>query len=344
MQLLWHAHNANRFKDMLHTASSNIKMMVGTLNNYPGTGTSSFGYQPQAPRPSPSLVPFSAHGRKRAVLCGVNYYGQRCKLNGSVNDAKCMKFFLTQKLGFPSDSIIVLTEEESDPFRIPTKNNIRMALQWLVQGCQSGDSLVFYYSGHGSQQYDLSGDELDGYDETLWPVDHQYEGKISDDEINATIVRPLPRGAKLHAIIDACHSGTILDLPFVCRMQRNGDYMWEDHGRLSATYKGTSGGLAVSFSACDDHQISVDTTALSGYTSTGAMTYSFIQAAQNEPGLTYGRLLNAMRQTIHDMKERFLQHGSLISFMNRVLFPKYVQEPQLSSSEKFDIYRTQFLP
>ncbi|KAL0384463.1 UNVERIFIED_CONTAM: Metacaspase-2 [Sesamum radiatum] len=145
-------------------------------------------------------------------------------------------------------------------------------------------------------------DEVDGYDEMLWPVDHKTEGTILDDEINATIVRPLPQGARLHAIVDACHSGTILDLPFVCRMDRDGNYKWENHGRQSAIYKGTSGGLAVSLSACDDHQVSVDTTALSGNAATGAMTYSFIRAAQNEPGLTYGRLLNAMRQTIRDTK------------------------------------------
>ena len=46
------------------------------------------------------------------------------------------------------------------------------------------------------------------------------KGMIVDDEINETIVRPLPEGAMLHAIIDACYSGTILDLPFVCKMNR----------------------------------------------------------------------------------------------------------------------------
>lgn len=95
-----------------------------------------------------------------------------------------------------------------------------MALYWLVQGCQPGDSLVFHYSGHGSRQRNYNGDEVDGYDETLCPLDFNTQGMIVDDEINATIVRPLPHGAKLHAIIDACHSGTVLDLPFLCRMDR----------------------------------------------------------------------------------------------------------------------------
>lgn len=111
-------------------------------------------------------------------------------------------------------------EEETDPYKRPTKHNMRMALYWLVQGCQPGDSLVFHYSGHGSQQRDYNGDEIDGYDETLCPLDYETQGMIVDDEINATIVKPLPAGVKLHAIIDACHSGTVLDLPFLCRMDR----------------------------------------------------------------------------------------------------------------------------
>lgn len=93
-------------------------------------------------------------------------------------------------------------------------------MYWLAQGSQPGDSLVFHYSGHGSQQRNYSGDEADGYDETLCPLDFETQGMIVDDEINAALVRPIPRGAKLHALIDACHSGTVLDLPFLCRMKR----------------------------------------------------------------------------------------------------------------------------
>uniref|UniRef100_A0A2P2JM41 Uncharacterized protein MANES_01G273100 n=1 Tax=Rhizophora mucronata TaxID=61149 RepID=A0A2P2JM41_RHIMU len=131
-----------------------------------------------------------------------------------------MRYLLINKFQFPPESIIMLTEDETDPYRIPTKQNLRMALYWLVQGCQPGDSLLLHYSGHGSRQRNYSGDEVDGYDETLCPLDFQTQGMIVDDEINATIVRPLPQGVKLHAIIDACHSGTVLDLPFLCRMNR----------------------------------------------------------------------------------------------------------------------------
>lgn len=80
---------------------------------------------------------------------------------------------------------------------------------------------MFHYSGHGSQQRNYNRDERDGYDETICPLDFVTQGMIVDDEINTTIVRPLPSGVKLHAIVDACHSGTVLDLPFLCRMDRS---------------------------------------------------------------------------------------------------------------------------
>ncbi|XP_057971734.1 metacaspase-1-like isoform X2 [Malania oleifera] len=211
------------------------------------SSSSSFHHPPPPPPPAVAPSPYNhappgppppAHGRKRAVICGVSYRNTRHELKGCINDAKCMKYLLVNRFKFPESSILMLTEEEIDPYRRPTKHNMRMALFWLVQGCQSGDSLVFHYSGHGSQQRNYTGDEIDGYDETLCPLDFETNGMIVDDEINATIVRPLPNGVKLHAIIDACHSGTVLDLPFLCRMDRS-VLFWRGevgviHGRITA--------------------------------------------------------------------------------------------------------------
>lgn len=257
-----------------------------------------------------------------------------------------MKYLLINKFKFPEASILMLNEEQRDPLRIPTKHNMRMALFWLVQGCQPGDSLVFHYSGHGSQQRNYSGDEVDGYDETLLPLDFETQGMIVDDEINATIVRPLPRGVRLHAIIDACHSGTVLDLPFLCRLNRSGQYVWEDHRPRSGTWKGTSGGEAISFSGCDDNQTSADTSALSRITSTGAMTYCFIQAIEKGAGTTYGSLLNSMRNTIRETGAG-TGGGPVTSLITMLLTGGsysggLTQEPQLTSTEPFEIHSKPF--
>ena len=74
---------------------------------------------------------------------------------------------------------------------------------------------MFFYSGHGLRQPDFNKDEDDGFDETICPVDFRKAGLILDNDLNSLIVRPLKHGVTLHAIVDACHSGTILDLPNV---------------------------------------------------------------------------------------------------------------------------------
>ncbi|WCJ36391.1 metacaspase 1 [Euphorbia peplus] len=308
--------------------------------------------RPPTPTPSPSpynhapaAPPPHSQGSKRAVVCGVSYKKTKNELKGCINDAKCMKYLLINKFKFPESSILMLTEEESDPYKRPTKHNMRMALFWLVQGCQPGDSLVFHFSGHGSQQRNYSGDEVDGFDETLCPTDFTTQGMIVDDEINATIVKPLPRGAKLHAIIDACHSGTVLDLPYLCRMDKTGKYVWEDHRPRSGTWKGTNGGEAISFSGCDDNQTSADTSALSRVTSTGAMTYSFIQAIERGHGATtYGKMLNAMRSTIRNTDKG--DGGIVTSLLSMLISGGSLggirQEPQLTANERFDVYSKPF--
>ena len=55
------------------------------------------------------------------------------------------------------------------------------AIEWLIKGAKPGDSLFFHYSGHGSQVKDKDGDEIDGLDETILPVDFQKSGMIIDD-------------------------------------------------------------------------------------------------------------------------------------------------------------------
>jgi hypothetical protein len=38
---------------------------------------------------------------------------------------------------------------------------------------------------------------------------------IRDDELFQTLVAPLPEGSVLTSVMDCCHSGTVLDLPYV---------------------------------------------------------------------------------------------------------------------------------
>ncbi len=50
-------------------------------------------------------------------------------------------------------------------------------------------------------------------------------GQLIDNELNALLVNPLPHGVRMHCIIDACHSGSVMDLEFRCEFQ-GGQPVW----------------------------------------------------------------------------------------------------------------------
>ncbi|XP_071727096.1 metacaspase-3-like [Rutidosis leptorrhynchoides] len=227
------------------------------------------------------LSPQFHWSRKKAVLCGVTYNGHKKKLESSFYSVISMHQLLVEKMGFKDSSIVILSEEESDPDRIPTKRNIQTALASLVNGCQYGDLLFFYYTGHASQ--------MPGYaSAALCPLDFEVSGMILNDEINATIVAPLTRGVNLVSVIDSDFSGTMLDLPYNYRMDINGNglYIWEIHDE---TKKPAKGGKAVCTSACEEYQKRVYTKdPYAGFLTMGALTYSFIQVMKTaDAKLTY---------------------------------------------------------
>jgi len=90
------------------------------------------------------------------------------------------------------------------------------ALRGVASRCQDGDYFVFYYSGHGTNLADQSGDEEDGQDEALCLVTESgqinYHSCMTDDELADIITENVPPSCKVLIITDCCHSGTIADL------------------------------------------------------------------------------------------------------------------------------------
>jgi hypothetical protein len=86
-----------------------------------------------------------------------------------------------------------------------TRKAILAALKKVVMAAGPGDYCVPTYSGHGSQVRDRSGDEPDGWDETLVAADLN---DIVDDEFPSILAR-LHKGARGLFITDSCFSGTV---------------------------------------------------------------------------------------------------------------------------------------
>jgi metacaspase-1 len=169
-------------------------------------------------------------GNKKALFIGINYFGQNGELRGCINDVKNIKNFVTTNFNFPTDSDHMRTLTDDDTNNMPTRANILSGMKWLVNGAKSGDSLFLHYSGHGgSQKAAQSGTEADGKDETLIPVDYQTAGQIIDDDLYDTLVAGLPQGVRLTCIMDCCHSGSILDLPYTYGVDASGNISEKDN-------------------------------------------------------------------------------------------------------------------
>lgn len=74
---------------------------------------------------------------------------------------------------------------------------------------------ILLTKGHGGSLPDDNGDEEDGKDETLIPVDFQQTGQIRDDELLEKFIVPMAEDVTVTCLMDCCHSGTVLDLPYM---------------------------------------------------------------------------------------------------------------------------------
>lgn len=151
---------------------------------------------------------------KLALLVGISDYQCVNKYSGWNNiHGKNDIDLLSPTLNKSGVSVTCLQDKEA------TKSGITKALNMLVSQCKDGDIVYLHFSTHGQPFEDLSGDEEDGWDESIVPVDApieytqgRYEGEnhLIDDELQeyCTMIRKaIGIEGMLYVIIDACHAG-----------------------------------------------------------------------------------------------------------------------------------------
>ena len=153
--------------------------------------------------------------RKRAFLVGISHYDtaltgyQWNNING-IEDINLLSPVL-QKQGFSTRTVL---DEQA------TIDNIVSQIVQFTSKTKKGDIVYLHFSTHGQPVEDLNGDEEDGWDESIVPIDAYkiyrkgvYEGQkhMTDDLLNKYIKKLRekigPTGF-LYVVIDACHAGT----------------------------------------------------------------------------------------------------------------------------------------
>lgn len=242
----------------------------------------------------PNPIEFSLQeSNKKALVIGINYIGTSSRLNGCINDAKSIETYLTEK-GFTQ--IQMLTDET---ILKPTRANILNEIKNLLETSNKNDTLFIYYSGHGSYTLDRNGDELDGRDEVIVPLDFNY---IKDDEIKSIINTYGKADTNLIAFFDCCNSGTALDLKYQILEKLNYDDITENE-RNSETPCST-----LFISGCRDEQVSLETVINDKVQ--GLMTWSFLETVKTNNTITWRNLVKQMREKLKPVSYQIPQLSS----------------------------------
>ena len=278
--------------------------------------------------------PTDVPAAKRALLIGINDYlygPEDWDLRGCANDVQMTRHMLHNRFGFPQENIKVLLDGEA------TARNIVAAIEdWLIARSAPDDIVYFHFSGHGSRISDRDGDEDDGWDEMLCPVDlvsNDVGTMIIDDQLGRLLDRIPARSVTV--VLDACHSGTgtrdlSLSRPRFINLEEPVETeqgsprtrglgtpsdpqtivaSFQNGGITATPGQGMETGRAgrqsrVTISGCRPDQTSADAWIRDGLYA-GAFTYNLLQNVERAPpSITYRELMDRVRR---DMAGKFYQ-------------------------------------
>jgi hypothetical protein len=133
-----------------------------------------------------------------ALCIGINAYGNGADLAGCVNDALDWSSALRTR----GAQVHNLTDAGA------TGGAMTALMREMISTLRRGQTGVITYSGHGTWVPDRDGDEADGRDEAICPVDLWDNGVITDDQL-FELFTARAYGSRLIFISDSCHSGSV---------------------------------------------------------------------------------------------------------------------------------------
>jgi Caspase domain len=140
------------------------------------------------------------------LVVGIDdYVGAGNDLDGAANDAADVAQSLTRA---GAKEVVHLINGDA------SKERIHAAFEDLTAKAQPGETIVFTYAGHGSQEPEPKGrhDEADGLNENFLlgkflPFGPGTKERILDDEVFEWVQEADNKGVKVVFVADSCHSG-----------------------------------------------------------------------------------------------------------------------------------------
>eukprot|EP00997_Jenningsia_sp_PLL12_P005146 NODE_206_length_2161_cov_73.813920_g177_i0.p1 GENE.NODE_206_length_2161_cov_73.813920_g177_i0~~NODE_206_length_2161_cov_73.813920_g177_i0.p1 ORF type:complete len:373 (-),score=52.76 NODE_206_length_2161_cov_73.813920_g177_i0:111-1229(-) len=234
-------------------------------NGVPSYTSSYWGQQPTLTMPDRHRHPRGTS--RKALLIGVG-----SMVNPMVHQELLSIQHLLLRHGFSHDHTRVASDVDPCKPLQPTRGFILESLRWLVRDAMPGDALFFLFVGPSGQAPDPNAPYDGSVDDTLVPVDPA-NGHVRESELWCLLVRDLPDGVRLTAVLDCGPHETGLALPYA--LTRDG---W-----VQAPYPAHTVGDARLFRG------SLGVT-------TGSMTFAFVNALLKGGGLSTVGLMHALQR------------------------------------------------
>ena len=183
---------------------------------------------------------------KYGLLVGINYITNETEeddLQGCVNDMDNLSTYLQEHCHFNKEQLSLLKNKEA------SRENIIKELNYMVFHSHKfpNSELWFSYSGHGSTEFSFF--EKDNQSEVICPSDYITAGMISDVWLQDNFIRKLHKDTKLFVLMDCCHSGSNMNLPYELVQGREEKREYNYNENLCTIVK---------MSGCRDDQTSAD--------------------------------------------------------------------------------------
>ena len=265
------------------------------------------------------------------LLVGINdYAGDVPNLGGCHNDVERVNNVLTTRFNIAADNIKILLSQAA------TKTNIVAGFLTHLKQAQANDTVVFYYSGHGSQERapkEFWNIESDHQNETLVCHDSRAGGgDLADKELRFLISEVAKSGAEVVVLLDCCHSGNgtraTLDLEnsdalVSVRLAKKATYsrqienycFYEQAKREGWLYEmqHMPEGKHLMMSGCEDSELSKELN-IQGKRH-GAFTHYLCETLENtQYSLSYQNLLRKIKLQVRNLVDK--QNPSLMAIKN----------------------------
>lgn len=255
-------------------------------------------------KPDIDPIPDTDEPKQIALMFAINNYpGSANDLRGCLNDQTDVANKLNEL--FPGFFIRQFRDSEV------TRSKFISEITNAIDSLNAGDVLLVHYSGHGTQVYDKSGDEADGYDEAVY----LYDGTVIDDDIGDAL-QNIPEGATVVLAFDSCFSGTVTRaiLPMKNKYVQNPDIPKRDNKRHRFN---KSDMKWIVLSGCSENQTSADAYINGRYN--GAFTYYLLKTLTK--GITYKEWIDNIHKYLpsNNFNQNPTLEGNESLFNNQVL-------------------------